>query len=159
MPVLTDRVDIANARLRFANGCIVNLTASRISRDRVRKIRFFQPSAYVSIDYATQKVEVYRLVKGGGPIAVDRGRRDRRRRTRSRSSASSPTSSRRSSSKRAPLVTGEAGRRALALAQAIIDKMSAAAALRSHENTKARRPIRLSSWFRGFVASGLCIQT
>ena len=58
VPVLTDRVDIANARLRFANGCIVNLTASRISRDRVRKIRFFQPAAYLSIDYAAQKVEV-----------------------------------------------------------------------------------------------------
>ncbi len=52
VPVLTERIDIANARLRFANGCIANLTASRISRDRVRKIRFFQPDAYVSIDYA-----------------------------------------------------------------------------------------------------------
>ena len=68
VPVLTGRVDIANARLRFANGCIANLTASRISRDRVRKIRFFQPSAYVSIDYAARKVEVWRLVKGAGPL-------------------------------------------------------------------------------------------
>ena len=67
VPVLTGRVDIANARLRFANGCIANLTASRISRDRVRKIRFFQPTAYVSIDYGAQKVEMYRLVKGEGP--------------------------------------------------------------------------------------------
>lgn len=67
VPVLTGRVDIANARLRFANGCIANLTASRISRDRVRKIRFFQPAAYVSVDYGAQKVEVYRLVKGEGP--------------------------------------------------------------------------------------------
>ena len=66
VPVLTGRVDIANARVRFANGCIVNLTASRISRDRVRKIRFFQPSAYLSIDYAAQKVETYRLVTGSG---------------------------------------------------------------------------------------------
>ena len=64
VPVLTGRVDIANARVRFANGCIANLTASRISRDRVRKIRFFQPSAYVSIDYAAQKVELWRLEKG-----------------------------------------------------------------------------------------------
>src|SRR3954467_12509134 len=71
VPVVTNRVDIANARLRFANGCIVNLTASRISRDRVRKIRFFQPSAYVSIDYATRKVEVYRLVTGGGAAPFD----------------------------------------------------------------------------------------
>ena len=61
VPVLTGRVDIANARLRFANGCIANLTASRISRDRVRKIRFFQPEAYLSIDYAAQEVEGWRL--------------------------------------------------------------------------------------------------
>ena len=60
--VLTPRVDIANARLRFASGCIANVTASRISRDRVRKARFFQHDSYVSIDYAAQEVEVYRLV-------------------------------------------------------------------------------------------------
>ena len=79
VPVLTGRVDIANARLRFANGCIANLTASRISRDRVRKIRFFQPAAYLSIDYAAQKVEVWRLVEG-------RRRRCRRSRAASRRS-------------------------------------------------------------------------
>src|SRR5260370_42018034 len=53
VPVITNRVDIANARLRFANGCIVNLTASPISRDPVRKTRFFPPSTYLSIDYPT----------------------------------------------------------------------------------------------------------
>src|SRR5678815_3795950 len=68
VPVLTGRVDIANARIRFANGCIANLTASRISRDRVRKIRFFQPAAYVSIDYAAQKVERWRLKHDGGAM-------------------------------------------------------------------------------------------
>ena len=62
--VLTPRTDIANARLRFASGCIANLTASRISRDRVRKVRFFQHDSYVSIDYAAQEVEV---VPAGGP--------------------------------------------------------------------------------------------
>jgi predicted dehydrogenase len=60
--VLTPRVDIANARLRFASGCIANVTASRISRDRVRKARFFSKDAYVSIDYAAQEVESYRLI-------------------------------------------------------------------------------------------------
>jgi len=60
--VLTPRVDIANARLRFASGCIANVTASRISRERVRKARFFQKDSYVSIDYAAQEVEAYRLV-------------------------------------------------------------------------------------------------
>src|SRR5206468_10609218 len=73
VPVITPRVDIANARLRFANGCIVNLTASRISRDRVRKIRFFQPSSYVSIDYAAQKLEMYRLEQTGGPMPAIEG--------------------------------------------------------------------------------------
>jgi predicted dehydrogenase len=73
VPVLTNRVDIANARLRFTNGCIANLTASRISRDRVRKIRFFQPAAYVSIDYAVQKVEVWKLVKGTGAMPAIEG--------------------------------------------------------------------------------------
>src|SRR5512133_3250159 len=67
VPVLTGRVDIANARVRFANGCIANLTASRISRDRVRKIRFFQSNAYVAIDYGAQELEMYQLVHGAGP--------------------------------------------------------------------------------------------
>src|SRR6185503_17002596 len=72
VPVLTGRVDIANARLRFANGCIANLTASRISRDRVRRIRFFQPATYLSIDYAAQKVERWQLLTSpGGPPAIN----------------------------------------------------------------------------------------
>ncbi len=66
VPVLTPKFDIANARLRFESGCIANLTASRISRDRVRKIRFFQPDAYISIDYAAQEVEGWRLVRRDG---------------------------------------------------------------------------------------------
>ena len=63
--VLTPRVDIANARLRFASGCIANVTASRISRDRVRKARFFQHDAYISIDCAAQELEIYRLSRPG----------------------------------------------------------------------------------------------
>jgi len=68
--VLTPKTDIANARLRFASGCIANLTASRISRDRIRKARFFQEESYLSIDYAAQEVETYRLVRqdGGRPV-------------------------------------------------------------------------------------------
>ena len=80
VPVLTPKFDIANARLRFASGCIANLTASRISRDRVRKIRFFQPDSYISIDYAAQEVEGWRLVRRdgqrpaieGGPVVSSR---------------------------------------------------------------------------------------
>ena len=123
VPVVTNRVDIANARLRFANGCIVNLTASRISRDRVRKIRFFQPSAYVSIDWATQKVEVYRLVKGSGPApSIEGGELDVVNEEPLKRELADFVDA--VVAKRAPVVTGEAGRRALSVAQAIVDKMS-----------------------------------
>src|SRR5262245_52227486 len=61
VPVLTPKIDIANARIKFASGCIANVTASRISRDKVRKVRFFQPDMYLSIDYAAQELEAWRL--------------------------------------------------------------------------------------------------
>jgi predicted dehydrogenase len=122
VPVLTEKFDIANARLRFASGCIANVTASRISRDRVRKIRFFQPDAYLSIDYAAQEVEGWRLVRRdgqrpeiqGGQIPVKQEEPLRRelvdfvRAVRERSPA---------------IVDGAAGRRALALATEIAAKM------------------------------------
>jgi predicted dehydrogenase len=119
--VLTPKADIANARLRFASGCIANITASRISRERVRKARFFQHDAYVSIDYAAQELEMFRLVKGngrpvieGGRIAVDNEEPLRREledfieavRTR-----------------RQPGVTGRDGRAALALATRVAETM------------------------------------
>ena len=74
VPVLTSRIDIANARLTFASGCIANLTASRISRDRIRKIRFFQPRGYLSIDFATQEAEHYQLKAGEGGVQIDGGK-------------------------------------------------------------------------------------
>ena len=119
--VLTPKADIANARLRFASGCIANVTASRISRERVRKARFFQNDAYVSIDYAAQELEVFRLVKAGarpmiqgGKVAVDNEEPLRREledfvdavRTR-----------------RKPGVTGRDGRDALALATRVAETM------------------------------------
>ena len=125
VPVLTPKYDIANARLRFASGCIANVTASRISRDRVRKIRFFQPDAYISIDYAAQEVEGWRLVRRdgarpsieGGQIPVERDEPLRREladfvqavRTRAR-----------------PVVDGPAGRQALELATRIAERMESA---------------------------------
>jgi predicted dehydrogenase len=124
VPVLTSRVDIANARLRFANGCIANITASRISRDRVRKIRFFQPSAYLSIDYAAQKVEMWRLLAGSGPFpSIDGGELPVTEDEPLKRELEDFVDACRS--KRPPLVTGEQGRRALALAQLITDKMAA----------------------------------
>lgn len=60
VPVISDRVDIANARLQFASGCIANVTASRVSVERLRKLRIFQRETYLALDYATQEVTCYR---------------------------------------------------------------------------------------------------
>jgi predicted dehydrogenase len=64
VPVLSKGEDIANARIRFENGCIANVTASRISPERMRKIRVFQEYAYLSLDYQAQAGEIFRLVDG-----------------------------------------------------------------------------------------------
>jgi predicted dehydrogenase len=124
VPVLTGRVDIANVRLRFANGCIANITASRISRDRVRKIRFFQPKAYLSIDYAAQKIELWTLVKGDGAMpSIQHGVVEVvNEEPLERELADFVDAV---GSRRPPMVTGEEGRRALALAQQITDRIAA----------------------------------
>jgi predicted dehydrogenase len=59
LPILSGKVDIANVRLEFASGCVANLTASRVSTERVRKLRFFQPGQYISLDYGRQEVLVF----------------------------------------------------------------------------------------------------
>jgi len=56
LPILSEKVDIANVRLEFDSGCVANFTASRVSTERVRKLRFFQPHQYISIDYTRQDV-------------------------------------------------------------------------------------------------------
>lgn len=122
VPVLTPRIDIANARLRFANGCIANLTASRISREPVRKIRFFQQDAYVSIDTAAREVELWRLVPqptgaptiGGGKLEVAG---DEALKGELEDFLGAIRDG------RAPAVSGEQGRAALALATRIVELM------------------------------------
>jgi predicted dehydrogenase len=64
--VLTDKPDIANARITFANGCIANVTSSRVSLRRERKIRFFQHDTYISIDYDQKRAQVYHKPAKGG---------------------------------------------------------------------------------------------
>lgn len=59
LPILSGKVDIANVRLQFNSGCVANFTASRVSTERVRKLRFFQPQQYISIDYGRQDVLVF----------------------------------------------------------------------------------------------------
>jgi predicted dehydrogenase len=61
LPILSGKVDIANVRLEFESGCVANLTASRVSTEKVRKLRFFQPSQYVSLDYSRQDVLVFKV--------------------------------------------------------------------------------------------------
>jgi len=62
VPVVSSRIDIANARVTFKNGCVANVTASRVSLKSMRKIRIFQPDAYFSIDFAQRKVSIHRKV-------------------------------------------------------------------------------------------------
>ena len=64
--VISDTIDIANARLQFRNGCVANVTASRISQKKMRKMRLFQRDAYISLDFSEGLAEVYRLTDGSG---------------------------------------------------------------------------------------------
>ncbi len=65
LPILSGRVDIANVRLELESGCIANFTASRVSTERVRKLRFFQPRQYISLDYGRQEVLVFTVGQDG----------------------------------------------------------------------------------------------
>jgi predicted dehydrogenase len=115
VPVLTPRVDVANARITFASGCIANLTASRISRDKVRKVRFFQPDMYVSVDYQAQELEVWRLQKrDGARPAIEGGKLPVASQEPLAGELSNFIGAVRAG--QPALVTGAAGRRALALA-------------------------------------------
>jgi predicted dehydrogenase len=67
LPILSGKVDIANVRLELESGCIANFTASRVSTERVRKLRFFQPRQYISLDYGRQEVLVFTVDADGDP--------------------------------------------------------------------------------------------
>ncbi|HEX6324406.1 MAG TPA: Gfo/Idh/MocA family oxidoreductase [Vicinamibacterales bacterium] len=123
VPVLSPRFDIANVRLRFESGCIANLTASRISKERVRKLRVFQRDAYISIDYAEQQVEAYRLDRAGERPAIAGGTLPIEKEEPLRREIEDFLDAIRE--KRAPRVTGEDGRAALALADRIASAMVA----------------------------------
>ncbi len=74
VPVLSSTEDIANARIRFTNGCILNLTASRVSLEPLRKIRVFQADAYISIDFLAHKIMLARregVPDGGAPPKIE----------------------------------------------------------------------------------------
>jgi predicted dehydrogenase len=70
IPILTQKIDLANARLEFADGCVANITASRVSGERLRKLRVFQPNEYYSLDYSEQQVAMCRLLPANSPAML-----------------------------------------------------------------------------------------
>ena len=123
LPILSGKTDIANVRLEFASGCVANLTASRVSTERIRKLRFFQPRQYISIDYGRQDVLVFTVGDSDAIPSVNpqigvvkppiKSEEPLRAELRSFLDAVRQRS--------IPTVTLEDGRRALALALQIVD--------------------------------------
>ncbi len=119
LPVLTPRLDIANARIAFEGGCVANLTASRVSSRKVRKLRVFAPALYVSVDMQNRTVRTLRLSsERGGPGIVAADLPVGREEPLAREIADFVRASR---LRQPPLVPGEAGREALALAQEVLE--------------------------------------
>lgn len=120
--VLTDKPDIANARIRFDDGCVANVTASRVSMKRERKIRFFQSDTYISLDYDAKTAEVYRMEDRsqgwagirGQMIAMENGDALR---DQIESFLESVTT------RKDPVVSGEDGLHALQIASAISERL------------------------------------
>ncbi len=123
VPVLTPRVDIANARLRFASGLIANLTASRVSVEKVRKFRVFAPRTYVSVDFTSREAQIFRLEanEGGRPRIASEQRGAPEEEPLKRQAQAFLQAVRDRSEPRVP---GPEGRRALALAHAILARMA-----------------------------------
>ena len=131
LPILTDKVDIANARIEFANGCVANVTASRVSTEKVRKLRFFQKSQYVSLDFSRQDVVVLSVENrpaGEPPLILPR-RVETARTEPLRAELESFLESVRT--RRPPLVSAESSRAALALAQGVARKIQEHASMLS----------------------------
>ena len=122
--ILSDKVDIANVRLEFPGGCIANLTASRVSTERVRKLRLFQPHQYISLDYQKQEAAVFTVSGtqqiGFQPLAVTKDEP-------LRVEVESFLEAIRNRTK--PLVSGDEGLRALDVALAILGKIKVHAEL------------------------------
>jgi predicted dehydrogenase len=122
--ILSEKVDIANVRMQFPGGCVANLTASRVSTERVRKLRLFQPHEYISLDYTRQDAARF-MVKpplsiGYAPLPVTK---DEPLRLELESFFASVVS------RSVPRVTGQQGLAALEVAQDILDKIEAHARL------------------------------
>jgi predicted dehydrogenase len=118
LPVLSDKVDIANARVEFDNGTVANFTASRVSTERVRKFRFFQPSEYVSIDFTRRDVLVLSVDREASPPKIGFRKLETQPTEPLRAELAAFVESVRT--RTAPLVGGAEGRAALALAERVM---------------------------------------
>jgi predicted dehydrogenase len=134
LPILSGKADIANVRLEFQSGCVANFTASRVSTERVRKIRFFQPRQYVSLDYSRQDVLVFSVATEGREVPGTPSVNPQITVARPPIVAEEPLQAELRSfltsvhTRTRPLVSFEDGRRALALALDIV------AAIKEHSN-------------------------
>jgi len=132
LPILSGKADIANVRLEFESGCVANFTASRVSTERVRKLRFFQPRQYISLDYSRQEVLVFSVGEPGAHVAGTPSVNPQIKVAKPEIVAEEPLQAELRSFLHAvrirsrPLVSFEDGRRALALALDIV------AAIRDH---------------------------
>ena len=126
VPILTPKIDLANVRLEFADGCVANITASRVSGERLRKLRVFQPNEYFSLDYAEQQVGTLKLTPpktagelpeiGAGGLLIEK---------REPLLVEIESFVAAVQSRTAPAVSGAEGRRALALAIEVLEKIKA----------------------------------
>lgn len=126
LPVLSDKVDIASARVEFENGAVANLTASRVSTEKVRKFRYFQPNEYVSIDFTRRDVLVVKVGGAGSPPGLGFRRLETRSVEPLRAELEAFVEAART--RRPPLVGGREGRQALTLAASVMDHIQAHAA-------------------------------
>ena len=139
LPILSKKVDIANVRLEFESGCVANFTASRVSTERIRKLRFFQPHQYVSLDYSRQDVLVLSVEDGHAdgvaldpfnPASVAASAFPGITPFKPRVESQEPLRTELSSflgavrERSTPVVTLEEGRRALALAMQIVEAIA-----------------------------------
>jgi len=126
IPILTSKIDLANARLEFAGGCVANITASRVAGEQLRKLRVFQPNEYYSLDYAEQQVAALKLIPpkaaGALPVITAESLQIEKREPLLAEIESFITAVQ---SRTAPEVGGADGRRALALAIEVLDKIKA----------------------------------
>jgi len=126
VPVVTPEVDIANARLIFENGCVANVTASRISMKSMRKIRFFQKDTYISVDYADHDITIVRKDNKGTSLPVPGMSMDRMTFDKADSLKAEIESFIASvQTRRRPLASGVDGRKALKVAIDIVKQITA----------------------------------